>query len=95
MATALRRAGVDVSTSASAGLRGASDEMQLAFAVREGRVLFTQDCDFLALHASGKVHAGIAYCRQTKHPVGALIRALLLLWEIYEPEEMQNRVEYL
>jgi len=59
IATALRRAGADVSTSVSAGLRGAADKMELAFADGEYRVLFTQDSDFLALHASGKPHAGI------------------------------------
>ena len=27
--------------------------------------------------------------------IGQLIRVLLLIWEVYEPEEMRNRVEFL
>ncbi len=43
----LRQRGVDVRTTGEAGLIGASDEQQLAFATEEGRVLCTNDDDFL------------------------------------------------
>lgn len=42
---------------------GASDEEHLAFALAEGRVIFTLDADFLRLAAAGHEHAGIAYAR--------------------------------
>ena len=45
----LRRRGVDVFTVHEAGRSGDSDEKQLAFATREGRVLVTFDDDFLRL----------------------------------------------
>jgi hypothetical protein len=40
-------------------------------------------------------HAGVVYCRGDKYSLGDLVRALLLVWEVYEPEELRGRVEYL
>ena len=60
----LHERGVDTLTVSEAGMLGASDEEHLAFARREERVLFTQDDDFLRMHASGVEHAGIVYSRQ-------------------------------
>jgi len=53
----LRRRGIDVLTVQEAGRSGDSDERQLAFAKKEGRVLVTFDDDFLRLDASGVSHA--------------------------------------
>ncbi len=64
IAVALRRRGIDVTTSAECGLAGADDESQLAFAASAERVIVTQDADFLRHHAKGMSHQGIAYCRQ-------------------------------
>jgi predicted nuclease of predicted toxin-antitoxin system len=60
IAEGLRRRGIDAATTFDAGLLGATDEEQTAHALAEGRVIFTQDRDFLAIHASGVPHAGIA-----------------------------------
>jgi len=60
----LRERGVDVLTVSEAGMLGASDQGHLAPARQEGRVLFTQDADFLRLHTSGVGHSGIVYARQ-------------------------------
>src|SRR2546430_291223 len=95
LAEGLCRHGIDVTTTPQAGLLHASDEAQLAFATANARVLFTHDEDFLALAASHPAHAGIVYCHQGKYSLGDLIRALVLVWEVCEPEEMHNRVEYL
>ena len=70
-------------------------KQHMAFALREGRVIFTQDEDFLSLHAAGVQHAGIAYCHQASRSLGEIIPGLALIWDIYEPEEMHNRVEWL
>lgn len=43
----------------------------------------------------GVSHAGLAYCHQNTRSVGEIVRALELLWEIYEPAEMIDRVEFL
>jgi predicted nuclease of predicted toxin-antitoxin system len=95
LAEGLRRRGINVTTTPEAGLQGASDQEHVAFALREGQVIFTQDEDFLVLHASGGPHAGIAYCHQGTRTIGEILRGLVLIWDIYEPEEMHNRIEWL
>jgi predicted nuclease of predicted toxin-antitoxin system len=59
----LRLRDVNVLTAQEADMLAASDREHLALAVREGRVLFTQDADFLRLHARDIPHSGIAYAR--------------------------------
>ena len=94
VARGLRTRGVDVLTIGETGLRGASDEEHLARAKSERRVIFTQDDDFLRLHASGNEHAGIVYARQGTS-IGALISGLMLIYRVLDPEEMSGHVEYL
>lgn len=94
IAGGLRRRGVDVTTTPGAGLLGAGDETQLAYVVAEGRLIFTEDQDFLRIHALGNPHPGIAYCRQQTRTVGQIVRGLMLIWERYEPFEVQNTVRY-
>jgi predicted nuclease of predicted toxin-antitoxin system len=95
IAVGLRRHGIDVTTTPEARLLGVIDEEQAAYALSQGRVIFTQDRDFLRIHAAGVPHAGIAYCEKDTRGIGEIITALELIWEIYEPEEMANRVEYI
>jgi predicted nuclease of predicted toxin-antitoxin system len=95
VAEGLKRRGIDVTTTAEAGLLGATDEGQFAHAVAAGRVLFTQDSDFMRLHAAGVPHAGIAYCGKDTKGIGEIIQGLVLIWELLEPEEMLNHVEFL
>jgi hypothetical protein len=95
VAEGLRRRGVDVRTTPEAGLMSASDQEQLAYSLAHSCVIFTQDRDFLRLHAAGVQHAGIAYCDKDTLGIGEIIRRLVLIWEVLEPDEMQNHVEYL
>jgi predicted nuclease of predicted toxin-antitoxin system len=95
VALGLRRRGIDVTTTPEAGLLEALDEEQCAYAHGEGRVVFTQDEDFLGLHASGMPHSGIAYCRKNTRSIGEMVRGLVLIWEVYDPSEIAGRVEYL
>src|SRR5262245_50790580 len=95
LATGLRRHGIDLTTSADAGLLNADDEAQLAFATAEERVLVTHDHDFLRLHSAWLPHHGIAYCHQNKYSVGELLPVLLLMDACYSAEHMTGRVEYL
>ncbi len=94
VAVGLRSHGVDVTTTADAGLIGATDEQQLAYALAEGRVLITHDDDFLALARRGADHAGICYCHQQKHPIGKLLQILLVVHECCTEEEMRGHVEF-
>lgn len=84
----VRRRGGDVQTVQEAGLRGATDDEQLAYAVTTGRVVVTQDTDFLRLHAAGHPHQGIVYA-SPQLSVGMLIHELLTA------EDMVNHLEYL
>jgi hypothetical protein len=70
VADGLRRLGIDVTTSTDANLLGASDAEQIAYGLAEGRIIFSQDDDLLALAAAGVRHAGLAYCHQTARSVG-------------------------
>src|SRR5438270_13377885 len=88
IAEGLRRRGIDVSATPESGLMSATVEQQIAYAVAQGRVIFTQDRDFLRLHAAAVAHAGIAYCDKDTRSIGEIIQALVLIWELLEPEEM-------
>ena len=92
--TGLRHRGVDVLTVTEAGLLGASDEDHLSRARTDGRVLFTQDDDFLRLHAAGIKHAGIVYAHHGTH-VGVFFHGLMLIFQVFQPDDMADHVEYL
>ncbi|MBV7336888.1 DUF5615 family PIN-like protein [Chloroflexi bacterium TSY] len=95
VARALRRHGIYATTTVDAGLLATEDVAQLAYALQEGRVLVTHDADFLRMHTRGVEHAGIAYCHKSARSVGEIIRTLMLICEVLEPEEIRGRVEYL
>ncbi|MEM9276366.1 MAG: DUF5615 family PIN-like protein [Cyanobacteria bacterium P01_F01_bin.143] len=95
IAQGLRRRGIDVTTTPEVGLIGASDEEQLQFALSQGRVIFTQDDDFLKLHQKVFSHPGITYCRQRSRSIGEIINSLTLLWELVEPQEIRTKIEFL
>ena len=90
----LRRRGINVLTTVEAGMLGATDEAQLALATEQQRVLFTQDDDFLSLHATGIEHAGIVYVHQGAS-IGHLVRGLHFIFQVLSPEKMTNHVEFL
>lgn len=82
-------------TTSQTGLLSATDQEHLALALAEGRVIFTQDSDFVELHLAGNPHSGIVFCAQQRRSLGEIIRGLELIWEILDPEDMRNRLEYL
>ncbi len=95
IAAGLRRRAIDVTTTVEAGLVGADDRAQLAFAAASGRVLVTHDAGFLRLHREGSPHMGIAYGRQGAASLGEVLRRLVLIHDLLTPEEMADRIEYL
>jgi hypothetical protein len=90
----LRQRGVDVLTVAEAGMLGASDADHLERARNEERVVFTQDDDFLRMHAAGTAHAGIVYAPQ-RTSIGEIVRGLMLIYQILDVDDMQGHVEFL
>lgn len=95
----LQRREVNVVTSEDDGTREWSDEELLRRATELGRVLVTQDQDFLGIAADwlgkGRMFAGIVYSHQERIAVGQLVQQLELLAKCGEPGEFQNQVCYL
>jgi predicted nuclease of predicted toxin-antitoxin system len=90
----LRHRGVDVLTVADAGLIGAADITHLRRARDDGRVIVTQDDDFLRLAAGREPHTGIVYAPQHTS-VSALIHGLMLICRVLDAEEMVDHIEFL
>ena len=68
--------------------------MRLAYALSQGRVIFTFDDDFLVLSSRGLEHCGIIYSHQ-RQAIGKIISDLVLIWECLEPDYMYRNVEFL
>jgi predicted nuclease of predicted toxin-antitoxin system len=94
VAKALRRQGIDVTTTAEMGLLGQPDEAQLTFVCQHRRVLVTHDADFLRFASQRLNHCGIAFCKKDVRTLGEIIRSLMLIYEVFTPEEMHGQVEY-
>jgi predicted nuclease of predicted toxin-antitoxin system len=95
IAEGLRRRKIEMTTTFEVGLISASDLEQLAFAKDKERVIFTQDDDFLKLHHQGLEHTGIVYCQQGSRTIGEILRGLILIWAVLEPEDMRSHLEFL
>ena len=95
IAEGLRRRGIDVTTTPEERLMGVSDEEQIAFALRQNRVVFTQDTDFLRLNQAGISHNGIIYCHKNSRSIGEIVRGLILIWEYVEAQEICGKVEFI
>ena len=70
------------------------DPEQLAFATSLGRVMVTEDSDFIPLAYSQLPHAGIIRL-QANLTIGDAIEALEVAAKVMEPEEMLNQLLYL
>jgi predicted nuclease of predicted toxin-antitoxin system len=95
----LRRRGVDVLTAQEDGTARLDDTDLLDHATSLGRVLVSQDDDLLReatkRQQRGQPFAGVIYAHQLNITVGQTIQDLELIAKIYEPEDIENRVEYL
>ncbi len=95
----LRRAGVDVLTAQDDGSTRLPDPELLDRATELGQVLFSQDDDLLREATEhqelGRSFSGVVYAHQLRITVGQAIRDLQLIAEVYEPEDIASRVEYL
>lgn len=95
VAMGLRRRGIDVVRAQEVGLADVTDEAHLAFALRERRVMVSQDADFIVLVEQGHSNCGLAYCEQGSRSIGEMISALVLIYEILSPDEMRGHIEYM
>ena len=95
VASGLHRRAVDVLTTQEAGQVGASDEEQLAFAIRERRAIFTMDEDFLEMAAQNHEHHGVVFLAQRRFTVGRAVHGLFRLWEARTPDSLAGIVDFL
>lgn len=95
IAKGLRTREINVITTAEANHIGWTDAEHLAFALKENRVIFTHDSDFLRFHAQGHKHCGIVYCKSQTRTLKQIIRGLILIYELLQLEDMENRIERL
>ena len=91
----LRRRGIDVSTTAEAGLMQASDPQQIAFATDEGRVFVTCDRGIGASLRGRGSHSGIVIARVGRKVIGLTVQALTRLHRNKTAEEVMDQILYL
>jgi len=95
----LRHRGIMVVTAQEDGFRTATDPVLLDRATQLGYPLFTQDEDLLAeakrRQENGIMFTGVIYAHQQNIAIGTCVRDLELLANVFEPEDMVNRVEFL
>jgi predicted nuclease of predicted toxin-antitoxin system len=94
IANALRRAGIDVTTTIEAGLRTQDDVAHLRFARNEARVIVTRDQDFLRLASSAFDHSGIIFYTANQS-IREIIEGLILVYEVMLLSEIAGQIEYL
>jgi hypothetical protein len=96
----LRSRGLDVTSALTEEKVGQSDDAQLEFAAKHGRVLYTFNVgDFCRLHKKylneGKRHSGIVVVYRQRYTVGEQLRLLLKLADSRSADEMTNQLVFL
>lgn len=96
---ALRKAEIDLVTTAEANNLGRADEEQLQWATRQERTIYTLNVgDFCNLHkiymVQGRQHTGIILGKQT-YSIGQQLQAFLRLLSLKSAEDMKNQREFL
>jgi len=95
IAEQLRQRGLDVLTTTAAGRANQrySDESQLRYATEQGRILVTEDSDFVVLSATQQPHAGIVYFPIVL-AIGPCVEYLELLALATLPDDIANQLFY-
>ncbi|HAG84476.1 MAG TPA: hypothetical protein DCL61_25800 [Cyanobacteria bacterium UBA12227] len=97
--TGLRQRGVDVLTVQEDNHTGVLDPILLDRATELGRVIFSQDDDFLTeahrRQAEGINFAGVIYTHQRNVSIGDCVRDLEVIAKASNPEDCANCVYYL
>ena len=97
--TGLVARGVDVLTVQADNRSGTADPEVLDRAVELGRIIFSQDRDFLIeaqrRQVAGIGFPGVVFARQSRVPIGICIRDLEIIAKVGEPADFANRVQFL
>lgn len=95
----LRLRGLDVLTAFEDGSDTLDDEPLLERTTQLGRVLFSQDRDFLVISRqwlqNGREFAGLVYAHQLNISIGQAVQDLELIAQVMEPSEMRNQVVFI
>lgn len=95
----LRAKQVDVLSAFEDGTSEWDDDLLLDRVQQVGRVLFTQDEDFLVIanhrQTQGIPFAGILFARQLGISIQQAIRDLEMIAKVCDPSDFANRVEFL
>jgi hypothetical protein len=95
----LRLRGVDVITAQEDAADRLPDSSLLDRTTELGRILFTQDDDFLTeatrRQRANESFAGLVFAHQLNITIGQTIENLELIAKVGEPEDFVNRVEFL
>jgi hypothetical protein len=93
----LRNRGMDVVTVQERGQRESADEILLESATSEGRLLLTNDTDFLRIHtewmSAGRDHAGIVYWHQSRS-IGQAIQSVIQYALLTPQDNARNMVKF-
>ena len=95
VARGLRLRGIDVLTTPEAGNIGFTDPEQLEFALKQQRVLVTQDDDFLRLARTVVEYAGMIYYKPQTLSIKQILSGLVLIHGVLTAAEMVNHIEFL
>jgi len=92
----LRRRGIDVLTVREDGFDRRPDADILARATELGRVVFTQDVDFILLAdewlAAGRSFSGVVFAHQLKTTIGQAITDLEIVCRVLATPEAANQL---
>ena len=91
IANQLRLSGIDIIR----GPLGDDDPVHLERAADMGRVVCTEDYDFIGLASWGTCHAGIIKGIQDHHSIGDWVNYLRYVHAVCAPDDLRNAVEYL
>jgi predicted nuclease of predicted toxin-antitoxin system len=95
----LRQRGINVLTIQEDDRTGTPDQIILNRAAELGRVIFTQDDDFLAIAHHRQTEeiyfSGVIYAHQQNVTVGDCIKDLEIIAQVCEPKDFYNYVQYL
>jgi predicted nuclease of predicted toxin-antitoxin system len=95
----LRRRGIDVLTAMDDGHADVADDVLLARATELGRIVFTQDDDFLVIadawQREGRRFAGLVYAHQLRATVGQIVADLQLILEASTLADLSDSVLFL
>ncbi|TAD77866.1 MAG: hypothetical protein EA001_09150 [Oscillatoriales cyanobacterium] len=90
----LRAYGIRVTRPTEAKLQDQSDATQLLFAYRHQLVVVTADAAFVKFAIEQKMHSGLIYSPM-ELPIRRVLRQLLLLYEVFQPQEFKGVIEIL